>query len=284
MKFTYSPYELRFKHGSAVRQGMLVRIEQDHTFGYADCHPWVECGDASLEKQVASLQSGSFTPLLDRTVHFAKIDWIARRMNHSLFKDLPSVPGYVLVANPEDRVHSIQKLKIRPGEEQAFLQKASKEIHWRLDFNRHFNAEQCEAFLPALKAFQIDYIEDPVPSQPGLWQSLQKKYGIPFAADFEPNDEASLVIEKPAARKVNNQDPRRKVVTSYLDHPLGQLAALYTAATSPQLRKEPGGFATHLVYEPNAFSERLRIDRGVLLPSAGPGFGFQDLLENLPWK
>lgn len=284
MKISYSPYELRFKLKGAVRKGMLVRIEKDHSFGYADCHPWVECGDAPLESQIASLQSLAFTPLLERTFHFAKIDWIARRMNKSLFEDLPYVSGYVIVSKPNECRHTIQKLKIRPGDEKAFLQKASKEIRWRLDFNGHFNEEQCEAFLPQLKEFQIDYIEDPLPSRPGLWQSLQKKHGIPFAADFEQNNEAALVIEKPAARKPVERDPRRKVVTSYLDHPIGQLSALFTAASSPQLRKEPGGFASHLVYESNAFSERLTVENGSLLPPGGPGFGFQDLLEKLPWK
>lgn len=284
MKFSYSPYELRFKQGGAVRKGMLVRIEQDDSFGYADCHPWVEWGDAPLDAQIAALQSRSLTPLLDRTLHFAKIDWISRRMNQSLFEGLPSVPGYAIVTKPEENGHSLQKLKIRPGEEQAFIQKASKEIRWRLDFNSRFNVEQCKAFLSCLGDYKIDYIEDPLPSRPGLWQSLQEAYGIPFAADFEDNPEATFMIEKPAARPLSIHDTRRKVVTSYLDHPIGQLSALHTAASFPHLQKEPGGFLSHLVYEPNAFSERLQIEQGSLIPPQGFGWGFQDLLEALPWK
>lgn len=284
MKFSYSLYELRFRNGGDVRKGMLVRLEKDGSFGYADCHPWIECGDGSLTSQISSLQSLAFTPLLERTLHFAKIDWIARRMNKSLFEGLPKLPGYLLVSSPEENEHRIQKLKVRPGDEKSFLKKANKEIRWRLDFNSHFSEEQCLAFLPQLKEFQIDYIEDPLPSKPGVWARMQNTYGIPFAADFEQNAEAAIVIEKPSARKPKDQDSRRKVATSYLDHPIGQLSALYIAASSSRMQKEPGGFATHLVYEPNAFSERLHVEKGTLIPPGGPGFGFQDLLENLTWK
>jgi O-succinylbenzoate synthase len=283
MKFSYSPYELRFTQGGAVRKGMLVRIEQADSFGYADCHPWVELGDQSLETQIASLQILRLTPLLDRTIHFAKIDWIARRMNKSLFEGLPSVPGYVIVAKPEQNGHPLQKLKVRPGEEQAFIQKASKEIHWGLDFNNSFNLEQCKAFLSRLRDYKIDYIEDPLPSKPGLWKSLQETYGIPFASDFEDNPEATFLIEKPAARSLSANDKRRKVVTSYLDHPLGQLSALYTAASVPYLQKEPGGFLSHLIYEPNPFSSQFIIKEGCLVPPQGPGWGFQELLKHLNW-
>ena len=204
------------------------------------------CANSCLAKPL-------FDSFADRTLHFAKIDWIARRMNKSLFEGLPSVPGYAIVKNPEEKSHPLQKLKIRPGEEQSFIQRASKEIHWRLDFNSSFNLEQCKAFLSRLGDYKIDYIEDPLPSRPGLWHSLQESYGIPFAADFEDNSEAKLLIEKPAARPLAMNDKRRKVVTSYLDHPIGQLSALHTAASYQHLQKEPGGFLSHLVYEPNAF-------------------------------
>lgn len=284
MKLSYSPYELSFRRGGGVRQGMLVRIEKEKTYGYADCHPWVEYGDAPLTEQITALKSGSFTPILERSIHFSLRDWDARRQNQSLFKGLPHIPCYALVSEPQERVHPFQKLKIRPGDEASFLQNASKEIRWRLDFNSSFDEERCTAFLQKLQEFQIDYIEDPLPSCPGLWKSLQAQYGIPFAADFENDHDAQFLVEKPAVKEPSLEDPRRRVITSYLDHPIGQLSALYTAARIPLLRREPGGFLSHLVYKENAFSEQLLVRNGILVPPDGPGCGFQDLLEKAPWK
>jgi hypothetical protein len=36
--------------------------------------------------------------------------------------------------------------------------------------------------------------------------------------------------------------------------------------------------------EPDAFFERIRAEGSRLMPSGGSGFGFDDLLEKLPWK
>jgi O-succinylbenzoate synthase len=73
--------------------------------------------------------------------------------------------------------------------------------------------------------------------------------------------------------------------TSYLDHPVGQAFATYSAAANiiGATTVETCGLLTHDVYEPNAFSERLKTNGPVLIPPEGTGIGFDDLLENLPW-
>ncbi|MGZ8789795.1 MAG: hypothetical protein ACXW4P_16385 [Thermoanaerobaculia bacterium] len=71
-------------------------------------------------------------------------------------------------------------------------------------------------------------------------------------------------------------------MTSYMDHAVGQFFAAYVAAThdvNPRC-----GLMTHVLYEPDAFFERIERDGARLLPPRGTGIGFDDLLERLPWK
>ena len=77
------------------------------------------------------------------------------------------------------------------------------------------------------------------------------------------------------------------MVTSYLDHPLGQVAAAYVAA---QLwaqfpdRLETCGLLSHLVYQTNEFSEQLCVKEAILIPPEGTGFGFEETLYNQDWR
>jgi hypothetical protein len=40
---------------------------------------------------------------------------------------------------------------------------------------------------------------------------------------------------------------------------------------------------THVLYEPDAFIERIECAGARLLPTKGTGLGFDDLLESLQW-
>jgi O-succinylbenzoate synthase len=80
---------------------------------------------------------------------------------------------------------------------------------------------------------------------------------------------------------------QRVVVTSYMDHPLGQAFAAWEAGRLAL--QFPGlvgvcGLQTHHLFEPDAFTEAL----GPWAPSfqapPGKGLGFDDLLGKLPWK
>ena len=82
------------------------------------------------------------------------------------------------------------------------------------------------------------------------------------------------------------QHQQRVVVTSYMEHPVGQAFAAWEAARLGL--QFPGlvglcGLQTHHLFEPDEFSEML----GPWSPSfqvpAGYGLGFDDLLEALPW-
>ena len=79
---------------------------------------------------------------------------------------------------------------------------------------------------------------------------------------------------------------QRVVLTSYMDHPLGQTFAAWEAA---RLELQfPGlvglcGLQTHHLFEPDAFSEMLGPWSPKFQAPEGHGLGFDDLLHAQPW-
>jgi O-succinylbenzoate synthase len=67
------------------------------------------------------------------------------------------------------------------------------------------------------------------------------------------------------------------IITSYMDHPIGQLHAAYVAAKHAP--EATCGLVTHVLYENDAFIERMAVKDARLVPP-----DFTDLLEALPWK
>jgi len=89
-----------------------------------------------------------------------------------------------------------------------------------------------------------------------------------------------VLVVKPAIQDIP-QTNKEVVITSYMDHPVGQFGAAYFAAKFPSHRC---GLFTHVLYERNEFIEAIRSDGARLLPPQGTGVGFDELLEKLPWK
>lgn len=283
MKVSCSPYQLKFRSGG-VREGALLRFTfPDGSYGYSDCHPWVEFGDLPLDEQLDALAEGHYTPLLNRSFYYAEQERNARVNGESLFKNLSLPKSHQQVKLGDESFFFLQKIKLKPHQAKAFLKWANPKVTWRLDFNASFTATECEEFLKRAKHLKIDFIEDPFPYHEDHWRSFQEQYGVAFAEDFEKGEEAQVSICKPAVRTIS-QSAKRRVVTSYLDHPIGQLAALYSAAIDPELSKEAGGFLSHTLYEANAFSDRLTICEERLIPPTGIGWGYDKELEALQWK
>ena len=90
-----------------------------------------------------------------------------------------------------------------------------------------------------------------------------------------------VLILKPALEEIPCTDAEI-VVTSYMDHPIGQLCAAYAAATANIT--STCGLITHVLFESDPFIERMRINGTRLVPPDGTGWGFDDLLESLPWQ
>ena len=140
--------------------------------------------------------------------------------------------------------------------------------------------------VDSLPRERIDFIEDPCPYDEDVWNALRETTGLRLAIDRgagKPgNLAADVLVHKPALSATFPQFDGEIAVTSYMDHPVGQFHAAYVAAT--QRVSARCGLFTHVLYEPDAFIERIRSDGARLLPPAGTGIGFDDLLDRLPWQ
>ncbi len=289
---TFHRYTLKAKTGGMVREGALLSVEG----GYADCHPWVELGDLPLQEQLKRLADGQTTRLTERSLYFAGLDREARAKKRSLFDGLAIPPSHHLLLKITDEIPDTSLFKIKMGREleekeqlKMLLEKFPCQV--RLDFNARLTERAFEAFLEEMVPFLpfFDFIEDPFPFSEVAWQRLQEQYSVSLACDagseraIGKTKAAKVLILKPAvqAHAPFQNLSQKLVVTSYLDHPLGQLSAAYIAA---QLKVATGGLCSHLVYQTNEFSEQLPQKGPFLTPPEGTGFGFDALLAKLPWK
>jgi O-succinylbenzoate synthase len=291
--------------------------------GYSDVHPWPELGDLPLSEQLQKLAQGDLTPLTRRSVEFSKIDARARAERESLWSGLQSPSSHALVTEPNDLVSGslleklvelgFQRIKLKVGrdplvEARAVSQIASKlqsfslgsSVRLRLDFNSILTSAQWMDFCDQLsdQAVQIlDFIEDPLvwDREIGFGKSPR---GIPLALDRRVNEGLcsnalpDVWIIKPAvssvtalSQKVKDSDSRM-VFTSYLDHPLGQLWAAWSAAkTAQDAQVDICGLLSQDAYEPNSFQKLLNTHGPNLIPPTGTGIGWNEELESLcEWR
>lgn len=311
---SYSPYQLNFKTGN-TRSGALLRFEFEDSVGFSDCHPWPEFGDEPLEQQIKKLSQNSLTKLTERSAFLAHLDSQARREQKNLLADLDIPRSHFLVTTldslNDERLNELwnegfRELKLKLGRNletelerlnSIFVQ--SKSFHLRFDFNGLPQAEQLKNFLAKLELSiysQIEYIEDPVGLHPQEWFELQDGLGVTFARDLVdvPNSEAHYFVRvaKPAVQDVFmllKEEPEsvEMVVTSYMDHPVGQVGAAYIASLLhnkiPDRCLLPG-LLHHHVYEKNPYSEFLTQRGPKFQIVEGTGFGFDQLLAREQWK
>jgi O-succinylbenzoate synthase len=80
---------------------------------------------------------------------------------------------------------------------------------------------------------------------------------------------------------------KRLVMTSAMDHALGQMFAAYQAATASAQGYvlDFCGLCTEHLFEKEAFFERVRSHGGFLeADRSGGGLGFGEVLAALPWR
>lgn len=252
---------------NASRRGALIRVGG----GFADVHPWPELGDATLEEQLALLAKGETTPLTRASLHWARVDADARARGVSLFEGLTIPESHWSGNNPPAGFDTIKIKGVMP---------VPPDVRVRIDFNARLSAEEFLRVAPSLPKTQIDFIEDPCPYDEDVWRELRERTGLRLALDrFEGF--ADVLVHKPALHASFPRFNGEVVVTSYMDHPVGQFFAAYVAATNRVSAR--CGLFTHVLHEPDAFIERIRTDGPRLLPPEGTGIGFDDLLEDLPW-
>lgn len=308
---------------SAVRHGALLRTRMpDGAPGYADCHPWAELGDLPLGEQLQRLARGETTDLTRASLAFAAMDAQARVQGRSLWDGLIVPPSHCLLPGLGEGgwdaleaafADGFTHIKVKVGRDipaetrrlrdlSGFLASAAlphgARPRLRLDCNEALAAAQfADTFgaLGALKPF-LDFVEDPCPFDAAQWDALSTQTGIAFAVDRAMSEDATqgwrgVQVHKPArsgpavpARALFPHSGRT-VVTSYLDHPLGQLCAAWVAARLPPVEpRETHGLVSHRVYAPTPFSERLGGHGPVLDLPGGTGFGFDDELGALDWS
>lgn len=249
-----------------------------------------------------------------------KLQYLSQIKNHTLFLERTlSVPMI------EDRLKSkchdgetpIVKWKISPETSEyaiALLNKAAEslsKLQWRLDANGLFSFDEIAKFWNQLSTEAkktIQFVEDPCHYEEEHWSRLEN-LGMPLAIDFEINRWKSKSLKasptesgqiffvfKPAIQDISlwsewlNQNPHRFLLTSYLDHPVGLLHALWTAET--MWKQFPGLMQVNGLNLPISLDELAEFWPGLHRTqdanshwegvSAG-GIGFAQQLENLEW-
>ena len=245
--------------GAAPRQGALLRVGD----GFADVHPWPELGDATLDEQLARLARGETTALTRRSLWFASV-W-----KRDLFAGLTIPRSHWPGSDPPEGFDTV-KVKMPGG-----ILPPSHRL--RLDFNASIDAAAFAALAPTLPRERIDFVEDPCPYDAATWRALHAQTGLRLALDRAVTTHSvDVLVVKPAVQDAP-QVNIPIIITSYMDHPLGQLHAAYVAATTTP--DATCGLVTHVLFESDPFIDRMRIDDARLVPP-----DFTDLLEALPWK
>jgi O-succinylbenzoate synthase len=288
-------------------EGVLIRAGG----GFACIHPWPELGDPTLGRCLTDLAGERRWPIVRRALRCAEYDAAARSHEESLFEEMEVPPSHATLARAD--VAEISRaveagfatIKLKCGRElkaeAAFLEAMAAEfpaLRWRLDFNECLTADEAAAFLTSLSATTreaLDFVEDPCPFAESTWLELKRRTGVNLAVDLEATPlsaAAQVMVIKPAIdepfllAEAAMRHRQRVVLTSYMDHPLGQAFAAWEAARlGLQFPGLPGvcGLQTHHLFEGDEFSDALGPWSPVFQAPAGTGLGFDDFLEALPW-
>ncbi len=312
-------YEYLLRSGVALNSashrrlfpGALLRVGS----GYGCVHPWPEFGDAPIEDQLRLLAQGTTTPVTQMALHCAAVDGAAREQGVSLFDGLDIPRSHYSWSFAQETMPQFDKVLAEGwpaikakgyanyGETTRFLENCARmsdgrDLRFRVDFNACLRADDFQKFvefMPLRVYRQLDFIEDPFPYDAKLWQDCQTKWGVKLALDKgwrEGDGGFDAVVVKPARRDwrtVAERHPGKPLVlTSAMDHGLGQMYAAYEAAVA---RQEIGdrvglcGLSTQHLFDSDAFFERIKVSGGWMTPDKnGGGLGFGDVLESLPWR
>lgn len=288
-------------------EGALIQVDG----GYACIHPWPELGDPTLEKCLADLAGARRWPIVRRALRCAEYDRTARGFENSLFEEMevPKSHATLVKGDVAEIALAVEAgftvIKLKTGRdltaEAKFLEDMVIEypsLQWRLDFNETLTPATAAEFLSGLteKALAaIDFVEDPCPYSETAWKEIRRATRVKLAVDREAaplSSAAQVMVIKPAIDEPfllgesAMSHSQRVVMTSYMDHPLGQAFAAWEAA---RLELQfPGlvgmcGLQTHHLFESNEFTEALGPWSPDFKIPDGTGLGFDDLLAAQPW-
>jgi O-succinylbenzoate synthase len=257
------------------REGALLRVAlRSGNSGFADLHPWPELGDAPLEEQLALLAHGDTTAQTWASLRLARCDGEARERGVSLFDGL-TIPESHWPGNDPPAGFDTVKVKGTSS--------LPPDVRLRIDFNSMLTAGEFLRLAQRLPRERVDFVEDPCPYNERVWRALRAETHLRFALDRGvAASGVDVLVYKPALQAQWPAFNGEIVVTSYMDHPVGQFGAAFVAAKHEAQAR--CGLFTHVLYENDPFLERVQSDGARLLPPAGTGVGFDELLEGLPWK
>lgn len=271
--------------------------------GFGCVHPWPELGDAPLDECLEDFAGGRSLPLVRRTWACVEADGGAREAGRSLFEGLRVPPSHATLGGLDEAgveaavARGFTHVKVKAGRDvvrelailRDFLRKWP-ELRWRVDFNESGCLEELSEGFQRWSEEErraVDYLEDALPffgrgAAGEGWDELRKETGFALANDRwveADGGRSEVLVVKPAVNEMIVDD--RVVVTSYLDHPLGQVFAAWEAARAGV--KRVCGLQTHGVFQDDEFTEVLgEVGPDFVLPE-GVGLGFGDLLEDLDW-
>ena len=143
-------------------------------------------------------------------------------------------------------------------------------FNFRIDFNNSLTPDQLIGFCDSLSRElieRIDFIEDPFPYDPEIWNEYQQRTGIKFALDRGPYNAKKgfgIRVWKPLITPmVESNSPI--CITHNMDHELGRRYAIYCASVSKYCDN------IHGTGEFNANNN-------------GHGLGMDEYLKSLSWN
>jgi O-succinylbenzoate synthase len=313
-----------YAHEYLLRSGVALNaVSQRRIFagallcvdsGYGCVHPWPEFGDAPVEEQLRLLREGITTPVTAMALRCAQIDGAARRAGVSLFDGLEIPRSHYSWSFATDTETQLQRVMAESwpaikakgfanhAETTRFLEDCAQRfetqgVRLRVDFNGVLDRLAFEQFIesmpqPVYRA--LDFVEDPFPYDAAAWEAVRQRWGVKLALDKgwkNGTQGFDVVVVKPARRDwrtVAQTHPQHPLVlTSAMDHALGQMFAAYEAAValSEGQALDFCGLCTEHLFEKDAFFERVTSQGGHLTADrSGGGLGFGDVLEGLPWR
>jgi O-succinylbenzoate synthase len=285
---------LNRKSAAQEVEGFLLRIDG----GFSCVQPWPIFGHPSLEEHWRALQENRSLPLLEQAFACAAADAAARQRGESWWSEVVVPRSHATITDltedqsPETMARfSHAKIKASIADTELIHQWALRFPHLRLrlDFNEVPGEsdfvdwwEKC----PQALRERVDWIEDPFPYEASRWHEVQAATACAFACDRAVEslreDAAVIAVWKPAWQSRPADVATEKIiVTSAMDHPVGQAWAAYSAGRAGVT--SIAGLRTDALFERDAFSELMGAWSPEWPSLGGSGMGFDDILESLPW-
>ena len=256
MNIYYTLYELKnksFKAKHVSHKGVLLCFEEKNELSYSLYHPIESLGDIPVKDFLKNCKI-----LTSDKGQLRRVKDLALRES---FKAEIFVDTYDQVADLKAAEESKSKLiKLRTTSVKDLIDKFNfdTEKTFILDPNGSWSESDFETLEKSKISDHIKYIEDPVLNKKFKSKNKshsQLEFKIKIASDFIEYDTCDYNIIKPTGfcHKLKDSSTHPFVVTTYLDHPLGQIIAALFARNKGV--KEACGLMSHRLFDINIYSE-----------------------------